>query len=275
MTRRLAPLALLLAAWTGAQPLVALAHTGDEPGFDRQAALATSQGAVGDVLDGSHGFTTADGRYLRLADLRGRPLVVSLVYTSCEHVCPLLTEHLARVVAIARDALGEDSFRVITVGFDTRNDTPRRMQLYARAHGAELPGWYFLSTDPPTMAALAGELGFVFHPAPQGFNHLTQTTVVDASGRVYRQVYGTNYEPPVLVEPLKELVFGRPARAATVSGWIDSVRLFCTIYDPASGRYRFDYSIFIGAGIGLISLGSIAAFVIKAWRGSRPSRTSA
>jgi protein SCO1/2 len=66
------------------------------------------------------------------------------------------------------------------------------------------------------------------------------------------------------VEPLKELVFGRPVRASGVAGWLNGIRLFCTVYDPKSGRYHFDYSIFVGFGIGLLCLGGLLVFVLKA-----------
>jgi protein SCO1/2 len=46
------------------------------------------------------------------------------------------------------------------------------------------------------------------------------------------------------------------------------VRLFCTIYDPSTGRYRFDYSIFVAMIIGILCLASIAIFIVRAWRQS-------
>ena len=68
--------------------------------------------------------------------LRGRPVVLSLVYTSCYHVCSGLTLRLRETVKVAREALGPGSFSVVTVGFDTPNDTAERMRLYARERGA-------------------------------------------------------------------------------------------------------------------------------------------
>ena len=60
----------------------ALAATGDRTGFDAQTALARSQGAIGVRLD-DHRFVDTRGRNVRLGDLGGKPLVLSLVYTSC------------------------------------------------------------------------------------------------------------------------------------------------------------------------------------------------
>lgn len=234
-------------------------------GFDRKQALATSQAAIGEPI-GAHSFRDRAGGVINLAALRGRPLVLSLVYTSCSHSCSVITRQLARAVDIAREALGEASFTVVSVGFDTAFDTPARMADYARRHGVSAGDWWFVSGDETTVAALAGELGFLFFPSAKGFDHLAQTSVVDADGRVYRQIYGELIAAPMLVEPLKELVFGQRRPADTVGGWLDRVRLFCTIYDPASGRYGFDYSIFVGIAVGLFSLGLIAVFIVHAWR---------
>src|SRR3990172_4181561 len=73
-------------------------------------------------------------------------------------------------------------------------------------------------------------------------------------------------------EPLKELVFGRRAPLADLSGLIDRVRLLCTLYDPASQRYRFDYSIFIGMIVGVGSLAAVGFILVRGWlRTRRPT----
>ena len=46
------------------------------------------------------------------------------------------------------------------------------------------------------------------------------------------------------------------------------MKLLCTVYDPAVGRYRFDYSIFVAAGVGLLCLGAVGVFLVRAWRES-------
>ncbi len=236
-------------------------------GLDRQAALKYSQAAVGRKLE-HYSLTDTHGNTLDLDAFKGKPLILSLIYTSCHHTCPVLTSHLKQVVDVARDALGGDSFAVASIGFDTAMDTPQRMREFAHSRGIDLPNWYFLSTDDATVRRLAKDTGFIFQPSPKGFDHLAQITLVDAGGIIYQQIYGAQFEPPSLIEPLKELVFGSPRQAREPSGWLNRVRLFCTVYDPASGRYRFDYSIFIGIFVGIISLGGIAIFIIRAWRES-------
>ena len=258
-----------VAALHEAAPHIATA-TNSNPAskFDEKAALTLSQGVIGKQV-GNVTLTAADGRQVRLSDFRGKPLVISFIYTSCYHICPTTTQHLAKVVRTARDALGPDSFRVLSIGFDTPNDTPAAMRRFAQDQNLSIPQWEFLSADARTMQGLIPQLGFIYFSAPHGFDHLIQATVIDAQGKIYRQVYGMNFDTPLLVEPLKELVFGAPTTPSLFSGLSNKIKLFCTVYDPASDKYRFDYSIFMGIIIGLTSIGAVVFFLIREWRRGR------
>ena len=236
--------------------------------YDRDAALSESQAALGQPLE-NFTLRNTDGQSFELAQLRGKPAVISMIYTSCHHVCPTITLNVREKVGIAREALGDQSFNVITVGFDWKVDTPDRMNIYRRQFGIEDENWHFLSGDGATIDELAANLGFAFYASPKGFDHLSQTTVVDADGVIYRQVYGQDFDVPALVEPLKELVFDTPRSAGVVEHWVDTFLLFCTVYDPNSGRYRFDYSIFMMIIVGVICLGAIATFIAREWKTAR------
>jgi protein SCO1/2 len=236
--------------------------------MDDGEALRFSQAAIGRTLSG-YTFTAADGAALTFEQLRGRPVVLSLVYTSCYHVCSGLTLRLRETVKVARQALGQEAFAVVTVGFDAANDTPERMRLYARERGAVQPGWYFASADAETIARLVRDVGFTYYASPKGFDHITQTTIIDPAGRVVLQVYGEDFAPPLVVEPLKKLVWGRDLDRGTLQGLVNTVKLFCTIYDPASGRYRFDYSLIVNIASGALALGIAAAGILAALRNVR------
>ncbi len=237
--------------------------------FQYNTALQASQDAIG-RSPADYPFTNARSEALSLNDLRGKPLVLSLVYTSCYHICPMTIRHLSKVVEKARDALGVDSFNVALLGFDAQNDDPRVMLYFAEKQGVADAGWHLLSADPDTINALTEELGFVFFTSPNGFDHVVQATVLDADGSIYRQVYGEVFDTPLLVEPLKDLVLGRPKPDQTfMSELFDKVRFFCTTYDPNRDAYHFDYSLFIGLFIGalIILWGSI--FILRELLGKK------
>ena len=224
--------------------------------FNYDQALAVSQAAIGRTVSDVE-FTSADGRRLTLGELRGKPLVLSMVYTSCYQICPMTTRFLSGVVDKARAALGEDSFAVAVVGFDVEVDNPAAMQYFANKQGISDKGWQVLSASSSAVEALSGDIGFQYFASSNGFDHLIQATVIDAEGRVYRQVYGQVFDTPLLVDPLIELVLGRsPPEQPLLDNLVSKIKLFCTTYDPVRDGYYFDYSLFIGMLIG----GSIIVF---------------
>ncbi len=218
--------------------------------FDYDAALATSQNAIGNQLSG-YGFVSSEGRTINIEGFKGKPLVISMVYTSCYQICPMTTRHLSKMVEKARDTLGSDKFNVAVIGFDTAIDTPQAMQYFANKQGISDNSWHLLSGNQADVNALARDTGFLFTPSSNGFDHLIQATILDAEGKVYRQVYGQVFETPLLVDPLIELVLGRAAPSKSfLTDLTDKVKLFCTTYDPVRDGYFFDYSLFIGMLIG-------------------------
>ena len=241
---------------------------GTTPAFDYDQALAVSQAALGNQL-GRYEFVDADGSLVTLGQLRGKPLVLSMIFTSCYQICPMTTRHLSKIVQKAREALGDDSFNIAVVGFDTAVDTPDAMRFFAAKQGVSDKGWQLLSTDAQTIVSLSEDLGFQFFSSSNGFDHLIQVTVIDAEGKVYRQVYGQVFDTPLLVDPLIELVLGRsPAEQPLFANLVDKIKLFCTTYDPVRDGYYFDYSLFLGMLIGGSIIFFTGTIVVRGWRGN-------
>lgn len=237
-------------------------------GLDPRAALKTSQAAVGTTL-GDYTLVDVDGRQVRLAEYRGKPLVVSFIYTGCAQVCPTTTKFLSRAIQEAQGALGKDTFRVVTVGFNLPFDTPVAMREFQKKHGIGLANWQFLAADAPTIRGLARDMGFVWAQTASGFDHLTQATIIDGRGRVFQQVYGESFELPMFVRPLKELIDGTPAPPQNLADIIERVRILCTVYDPRAGKYRLNYGLIIEILVGVSVLGATAFYVGNEWRRQR------
>lgn len=271
--RRLPFAILVLAAWlllagpVRAEPSV-------EPGsaaaaaLDAESALRVSQAAVGRMVPDVV-LRDAERGPFRLADLRGKPVLVNFIYTGCFQVCPVSVRTLKAAVDAARDALGTDRFHVVSVGFNVPADTPEAMASFARAQGVRTPGWRFAGVDEAARDALTSAFGFTFAPTAKGIDHVAQVTIVDADGRIHRQVYGDTFPLPALVEPLRQLLTGRVDADAGLPGWLDRVRLLCTVYDPASGRYRIRYSLAFEVLGGLLGLGAMFAYYVHELRRSR------
>jgi len=238
----------------GALLIPALAWAAEPaPGLDPDAALKLSQAAIGRTLS-DYAFIDRDGRQVRLADYRGKPLLVSFVYTGCTSVCPPTTKLLAQAIRKAQGVVGSDSFGVLTIGFNLPSDSPEAMRDFARRFGIDSPGWEFLTPYEGQLAELTGSFGFTYARTAWGFDHITQVTVVDQQGRIYRQVYGDDFPIVQLIDPLKELIEGTPVPVRSLTDFIERVRILCTLYDPRANAYRFDVSV----------IGEFAAFFVVA-----------
>jgi protein SCO1/2 len=227
------------------------------PALDPEAALERSQAAIGRKLR-DYAFLDRERRLVRLSDYRGRPLLVSYIYTGCTSACPTSIRSLAHAVRRAQAVVGAGRFRVVTIGFDPPHDSPEAMREFALRHGIGGPEWEFLVPQPAELDALLSDLGFSAVRTSWGFDHIAQVTVVDQQGRIYRQVYGDDFPIRLLVDPLKELIEGAPEPVRGLSDLLERVRLLCTVYDPRTNTYRFKTSV-IGE---IVSFGAITIALV-------------
>ena len=274
MTRAGVTLVLLWAVLVG--PSTALAQ-GDganaaAPALDAATALRDSQAAIGRNV-GGHALLDVQGRPVRLADYRGKPLLVSFIYTGCFQVCPTTTRSLAVAVEQLAEVFGGDKFNVVSIGFNQPFDSPTAMRAFAAQMRITAPNWFFLSPPPASAEALTRDFGFRAVATPAGFDHLLMVSVLDAQGRIHAQVYGERLTRDQLGEPLRQLLGGAPlGPGLPLAELVERVRILCTVYDPATGKYRYNYGLIIEIAGGLTFAVAMAWFFLLEWRTQRRAR---
>jgi protein SCO1/2 len=230
-----------------------------------EQAVRTSQAAIGRAA-GDWMLVDQRGRALRLADLNDKPLVVSFIYTGCFQVCPTTTQFLASAVTEARRALGDGTFRVVSIGFNQPFDGPEALAAFAAQQRIADPDWLFVAPRGQDVEALLARFGLDVQRTAAGFDHVIQASVVDRRGVIVQQVYGDRFELPMLIEPLKRILSGEAALAVSLENIWTKVRLYCTVFDPNSGKYRLDYSLFFELFAGVTTLGAMGWFLVRGWR---------
>ena len=213
-------------------------ESGASPGLDQKATLRASQAVVGNTVSD---FTLLDreGRPVRLSQFRGKPLLVSFIYTGCFQVCPLTTRSLQSAVEVGRKAFGTRQFNVVSIGFNQPADSPQALKAFALQHRIDQPNWEFLSPHASIVEPLTREFGFSFVATPAGFDHVLQVTLLDAQGRIYRQIYGEALMADALDEPLKQLLTNAPVpEQISLDDLVDRVRILCTVSGWWGGTYR-------------------------------------
>ncbi|MGI9134853.1 MAG: SCO family protein, partial [Rhodoferax sp.] len=199
--------------------------------LDQRTALTFSQSVIGKKVDD---FTLRDrhDQPVRLSQYRGKPLLVSFIYSGCFQVCPLTTRTLQAALQAGKDALGSQQFNVISIGFNQPADTPQSMKSFARQHRIDAPNWEFLSPGANIVEALTRQFGFSYVATPAGFDHILQVTLIDSEGRIYSQIYGDELTAEAIHEPIRQLLNNAPvAQGFQIDALIDRVRILCTVYD--------------------------------------------
>jgi len=148
-----------------------LAQAGGEPApTGWQGALRPPDARLPDFT-----LSNQDGEPVTAASLRGRPLVVAFVYSTCKDTCPAQVQSIRG----ALDDLGHD-VRVIGVSVDPANDTPRlaRTFLLEQSMTGRMD---FLLGSRAQLEPIWKAFGIA--PQTKGRDHSSYTILVDAAGR--------------------------------------------------------------------------------------------
>ena len=152
-------------------------------------------------------LTDQDGRTFDLASLRGTPLLVSMFYTSCEMVCPMIFETIQYTVKALAPA-EQKALRVLMVSFDPTRDTVPVLKQAARAHGCD-ERWTLARCDDTTVRKIAAALGFQYRRLASGeFNHSTLIELLDVDGRVVAKSGKLGKEDATLVRATRQALSG-------------------------------------------------------------------
>ena len=210
---------------------------------------------------------------MRLSSFRGKPLLVSFIYTGCFQICPINTRSLLEAVKGMDRLLSANQFNVVSIGFNQPFDSPQAMRAFAAQHRIDHRNWEFLSPQPAIVEALTRDFGFSFIATPAGFDHVLGVTVVDAQGRIQAQVYGDRITADRLGEPLRQLLTQSPLPTKMLlADVIERVRILCTVYDPDTGQYRYNYSLILEIIGGLAFFLTMAIYFVVEWRNRRRAR---
>jgi protein SCO1/2 len=134
-------------------------------------------------------WTDDAGQTRTLADFRGQPLIVAMVFTHCDYACPAIVNDLRRVQAQLAPAVRARA-RLVLISFDTVRDTPAALAAY-RQHQQLDASWTLLHGSPDAVREIAMLLGVKYQQDTRGgFSHSNVFTVLNAEGEIVHQHVG-------------------------------------------------------------------------------------
>jgi len=121
---------------------------------------------------------TQDGAKVRFYDdvIKGKTVVIDLIYTHCVDACPLETARLVQVQNMLGDRVGKDIF-FYSITIDPKRDTPRVLKAYAESYHVG-PGWTFLTGKKSDIDLISKKLGLYSEPDPNDRDGHTPSVLV-------------------------------------------------------------------------------------------------
>ena len=146
----------------------------------------------------------ADGKPVRLSDLRGKVVVLHFIYAACPDVCPLHADRIAEIQSMVNQTPMKEQVQFVTITTDPRNDTPEVLRAYGEQHRLDPANWSFLTTRAGQLEdatrELAEQFGHRFMKQEDGYQvHGIVTHVIDKEGRWRANFHGLRFEPTNLV----------------------------------------------------------------------------
>lgn len=184
--KRLSPVLALLAALCGGAAAAATPLPGDS------------------VYNLPVRLTTQDGQQQLLAARRGRPQLVTMFYTSCQMVCPMIIDSL-RLTRNALDPATRAKIDLLAVSFDPAKDDVATLKRYAEKRKLDPRIWTLARAEPAQVRQLSGVLGLQYRQLPDGeFNHSSELILLDAEGRIAARTTVIGRLDPAFVKAIGE-----------------------------------------------------------------------
>jgi protein SCO1/2 len=148
------------------------------------ASAAAAPAPPGDSIYQLHpALTDQDGKAYDLATTRGASVLVSMFYSGCEMVCPVIFETIAQTVK-ALPASEQARLRILMCSFDPERDTVDVLKATAKRHGCDAR-WRLVRGSDADVRRVAAVLGVQYRRLPSGeFNHSSTLLLVDGEGRI-------------------------------------------------------------------------------------------
>ena len=156
-------------------------------------------------------LTTQAGRTVDWRSLRGKPVVVSMFYTSCQYICPLIVDS-GKAIEREISPTQQKRLPILLISMDPARDTPAALNKVATQRKLDGSRWTLGSPPASKVRAVAGVLGIRYRQLADGeFNHTSALVLLDAEGRIVARTEQVGSKPdPDFVAAVRRAANGKP-----------------------------------------------------------------
>lgn len=207
----------------------------------------------------------ANGNSLRLYDnLRGKPLVLSPVYTRCPMACSLISSGLKNSID-KLGTLGKD-FSVLTFSFDS-TDTGDDLKNFEKRWKMDGVNWKTVTASGEGIAALLKSLDYDvdYDEQSKEYAHPNVVIVITPSGRISRYIYGVEPKP----DDLKLAIMEAQVEKTSFNNFFKTLYVRCFSFNPATKSYHVDWRFILQTIAGLMIIAIVGTILIRSLYANR------
>ncbi len=152
-------------------------------------------------------LTDHNGRAADWRVRRGKPQLVSMFYTSCKYICPLIIDS-GRAIERQLTPAEQQRIGILLISMDPARDTPAALKYIVEKRRLDVVRWTLASPPKQDVRAVAGVLGIRYRALADGeFNHTSALVLLDADGRILARTERMGARPdPEFVAAVKRAV---------------------------------------------------------------------
>ncbi len=142
------------------------------------------------IFNLTENWVTQNNETIQLSALKGKVLVVVMIYTSCKSACPRLVAQMRDLAdQIPANQLNQLNF--VLVSIDPETDNPTRLKAFAKANFMDAPYWTFLQGNKNSVQEFANVLAVKYKQiSPMDFSHSNIISVFNTEGVLIHQQEG-------------------------------------------------------------------------------------
>ena len=151
-------------------------------------------------------WNTEEAKVIELKDLKGKTLVMVMIYTTCKAACPRLVADMRSIESkIPKNLLKDINF--VLVSIDPETDTPARLKEFAIENYMDGEQWTFLQGTIGSVREFANVLAVKYKQiSPMDFSHSNIISVFNPHGELVHQQEGLGVDNKETIIKIVETV---------------------------------------------------------------------